>query len=327
MEKIVVASVQFNHHAGDKEYNLAVIEHFVKEAHAKEVQLIAFPEMCITGYWHVRSLSREEVLALAEPIPAGPSTQRLLALAERHRMAIGAGLIEESEDGVLYNSYVVALPDGRHYVHRKLHTFISAHMASGSSYTVFDVQEGVRVGVLTCYDNNIIENVRLTALMGADILLAPHQTGGCNSASPGGMKPIDVELWEQRSSRESELRAEFAGAKGRAWLMRWLPSRAHDNGLFILFANGVGRDDDEVRTGSSMIIDPYGTILSESTAIGDDMVVCRLDLTTIAASNGRRWMKARRPELYGPLSIPTGLEEETRTVRFTYEAGPHSGLL
>ncbi len=319
MEKIVAASVQFNHHAGDKAYNLAVIEHFVKEAEAKHVQLIAFPEMCITGYWHVRTLSREEVLALAEPIPAGSATQTLLALAKRHRMAIGAGLIEVDEDGTLYNSYVVALPDGRHYTHRKLHTFISAHMESGSSYTVFELQEGVKVAVLTCYDNNIIENVRITALMGAEILLAPHQTGGCNSASPGGMKRIDTELWQQRASREAELRTEFTGDKGRAWLMRLLPSRAHDNGLFILFANGVGRDDDEVRTGGAMIIDPYGTILAESTAIDDDMVVSELDLSIIPTSNGRRWMKARRPNLYGPIAVPTGLEEETRTVRFTYE--------
>ncbi len=32
--------------------------------------------------------------------------------------------------------------------------------------------------------------------------------------------------------------------------MRWLPSRAHDNGVFYLFSNGVGLDDDEIRTGN-----------------------------------------------------------------------------
>ena len=46
--------------------------------------------------------------------------------------------------------------------------------------------------------------------------------------------------------------------------MRWLPSRAHDNGLFLIFSNGVGADDDEVRTGNAMILDPYGRILAES---------------------------------------------------------------
>jgi predicted amidohydrolase len=43
--------------------------------------------------------------------------------------------------------------------------------------------------------------------------------------------------------------------------MRWLPARAHDNGLFLLFSNGVGADDDEVRTGNAMILDPYGRII------------------------------------------------------------------
>ena len=46
----------------------------------------------------------------------------------------------------------------------------------------------------------------------------------------------------------------------RAMLMRWLPARAHDNGLFLVFANGIGVDDDEIRTGNSMILDPYGRV-------------------------------------------------------------------
>jgi hypothetical protein len=44
--------------------------------------------------------------------------------------------------------------------------------------------------------------------------------------------------------------AELCGPKGRGWLMRWLPSRAHDNGMFLLFSNGIGLDDDEIRTGN-----------------------------------------------------------------------------
>ena len=36
---------------------------------------------------------------------------------------------------------------------------------------------------------------------------------------------------------------------------------AHDNGMFLLFSNGVGIDDNEVRTGNAMILDPYGLAL------------------------------------------------------------------
>ncbi|MDN5334130.1 MAG: N-carbamoylputrescine amidase [Sphaerochaeta sp.] len=319
METYKTATVQFQHAPGNKEDNLEIITAYIEKAKEKDVKLIVFPEMCITGYWHVRNLSREEIKVLAEPVPDGPSTQKLVSLATKHKMTIGAGLIELAENGSLYNTYVVALSDGTVQRHRKLHTFISAHMESGDAYTVFDTPEGVRIGVLICYDNNIIENARMTALLGAEILLAPHQTGGCNSASPKGMKRIDPLLWEEREQRSDELLKEFQGPKGRGWLMRWLPSRAHDNGMFLLFSNGVGRDDDEVRTGNAMILDPYGEILAESKALGNDMVSAELDLSLIPTSNGRRWMKARRPELYSLIVQRTGEEEETRKVRFTYE--------
>ena len=148
--------------------------------------------MCITGYWHVRHLSRDAIAALAEPISDSPSVRRLLELANQHEMTIGAGLIELGDDGELYNSYVVAMSNGEIAVHRKLHCFISEHMASGDSFTVFDTPQGARVGVLICYDNNIIENVRATALAGADILLAPHQTGGCGTPSARCLSLIHI---------------------------------------------------------------------------------------------------------------------------------------
>lgn len=316
MHDLRAAVVQFNHAPGDKTANLSTIANFVEQAARQHVDLIAFPEMCITGYWHVRHLSREQIEELAEPVPAGQSSGALEALARKFNMTVGAGLIEEGEDGQLYNSYVVAMPDGRSACHRKIHTFISEHMASGDAYTVFDLPDGTRAGVLVCYDNNLIENARITALKGAEVLLAPHQTGGCRSRSPRAMGPIDVELWERRSEDPEALRKEFAGPKGREWLLRWLPARAHDNGMYILFSNGVGRDDDEVRTGNAMIIDPYGQILAESNAIEDDIVIADLDASILESSSGRRWLNARRPDLYGPITESSRTERSTRSVRF-----------
>jgi predicted amidohydrolase len=98
--------------------------------------------------------------------------------------------------------------------------------------------------------------------------------------------------------------------------MRWLPSRAHDNGVFLVFANGVGVDDDEIRTGNSMILDPYGRILNESREPADDMVVADLCGDLLPHSTGRMWIQARRPELYGPLTERTGRERDTRELKF-----------
>lgn len=316
MRNLRAASVQFEHRPGDKAANLETIAGFVRQAARQGAAIVAFPECCITGYWHLRHLSREEMVALAEPVPDGPSSQALLALSARHGLTVGAGLVELGDDDRLYNCYVVAMPDGRVRRHRKIHAFVSEHIASGSEFTVFDTPHGCRVGVLTCYDNNIGENVRITALMGAEVLLAPHQTGGCTSPNPHIMGLIPRELWERRQTDPESIEAELRGPKGRAWLMRWLPARAHDNGLFLLFSNGVGVDDDEVRTGNAMILDPYGRILAETWKAGDDMVVADLDAGLLENATGRRWIRTRRPELYGPLTRPTGAEQDTRTVRF-----------
>ncbi len=317
MKKTIrAASVQFEHTPGDKRANINKMDAFLNTAAESGVEIIVFPECCITGYWFLRKLSREELLALAEPVFGGESSKALVERAKRYNMTIGAGFIEKTDSGTLYNSYIVALPDGRTYRHRKVHCFISEHMDSGSEFTVFDSPHGVKLGVLTCYDNNIGENVRITALKGAQILLAPHQTGGCTSTNPHTMGLVHRSLWDNRRRNRKAIEDEFCGPKGRGWILRWLPARAHDNGIFLIFSNGVGVDDDEIRTGNAMIIDPYGRIIKETWKADDDMVIADLDMSLLVENTGQRWIKTRRPELYALLSKSTGMEEDTRSVRF-----------
>jgi predicted amidohydrolase len=311
-----VASVQFESQPGDKEANFRKIETFVERAAGQHVRLIIFPECCITGYWFIRNLSVERLAHIAEPIFDGPSSRRLIELAKRFGMTIGAGLVEEGPEEGFYNSYIVAMPDGSAERHRKLHAFEHPSIRSGSEFTVFDLPDGFRAGLLICYDCNLIENVRLTALRGAEILIAPHQTGGCRSRNPHLMGVIDRRLWDERHTNPEAIERELRGDKGRGWLMRWLPSRAHDNGLFLIFSNGVGVDDDEIRTGNAMVLDPYGRILAETWKAGDDMVIADLDASLLADSSGRKWIRARRPQLYMPLTVPTGLECDTRKLKF-----------
>ncbi len=318
MQDITVASVQFQHVPGEPLKNLEIIRKFVEAAAEQQVKLICFPECCLSGYWHLRKLNREQLTELAEPVPNGPSSKILMSLAKKHDMSISAGLVELADDGRLFNTQITAMPDGQFSVHRKLHCFVSEHMESGDKYTVFTLPSGHRVGVLICYDNNIVENVRATALLGAEILLAPHQTGGCKSGSPFAMGRIDVQLWQNRSEDPDAIEREFRGDKGRGWLRRWLPARAHDNGLFLIFSNGVGQDDDEVRTGNAMILDPYGRVVEETSFPGDKMIVARLDGSLRDRSTGVRWMKSRRPELYHSLT-QRGDQQATRAVRFDFE--------
>jgi predicted amidohydrolase len=313
-----VATVQFQHVPGDVAANLSVVKRFVQQAAAKKAALVLFPECCLSGYWHLRNLSWAELQAIGQNVPNGAACAEVMELAKIHNITIGVGLIETTDDGNLYNAFFVVNGDGTWANHRKLHCFVSEHMSSGDSFTVLDTPNGVRLGVLTCYDNNIVENVRATALLGAEILLAPHQTGGCNSGSPAAMGVIDVELWEGGDARYEELKQQCNGEKGRGWLLRWLPSRAHDNGMFLVFSNGIGRDDDEVRTGNSMVLDAYGRVLVQAEEPREQMLVADLDLSMRDRATGTRWIRARRPELYNTLVEKTGKEEETRNVRFEH---------
>ncbi len=310
------ASVQFEHQPGDTSANMTTMRSFVEKAHQQSVEVIVFPECSITGYWYLRKLDRNQLIKIAEPVFDGPSSGALSQWSQEFDMTIGAGLIEISDDGKLYNTYVVSMPNGSQKRHRKLHAFINEEVDCGDEYTVFDTPHGWRVGVLICYDNNLIENVRMNALLGAEILLAPHQTGGTRSRSPHAMGVIDSKLWKDRKKNPKAIEEEIRGPKGREWLMRWLPSRAHDNGLFILFSNGVGVDDSEIRTGNAMILDPYGRILAETWKADDDMVIAELDRSLQPSSTGRRWLQARRPELYKLIATQIGFERSTRIIRF-----------
>ncbi|MEO8563416.1 MAG: nitrilase-related carbon-nitrogen hydrolase [bacterium] len=76
MRDIRVATVQFQHAPGDKRYNLDRVRHFSSGAAREKVEIIAFPETCLTGYWHVGKLSREAFEALAEPVLALDRSRR-----------------------------------------------------------------------------------------------------------------------------------------------------------------------------------------------------------------------------------------------------------
>ena len=130
------------------------------------------------------------------------------------------------------------------------------------------------------------------------------------------MGRINPQLWHNRELDPEAIEAEFRGPKGRDWLMHWLPARAHDNGMFLIYSNGVGVDDNEIRTGNAMIIDCYGEILVETCKADDDMVIVDLDASQRDMCTGVRWLRSRRPKLYDLLTVAIGIEENTRKVRF-----------
>jgi len=298
MKEIRIAAAQFQTRNGDKSYNLSRIGALTKEAAAKGARIVSFHELSVTSYSFLRKLSREDILALAEEVPSGESVERLIGIAGTYDVALLAGLVERDGDR-LYNTYVCVTGEGLVARFRKLHPFISPHLSAGDKYLVFDLF-GCRCGILICYDNNVIENVRATTLLGAEIIFMPHVTG-CTPSPMPGRGWVEQLYWDNRAADPDSLRREFEGPKGRGWLMRWLPARAYDNGIYAVFTNPIGPDDDQLKNGNSMILDPYGEILAECRSMEDEVVVATCTPDKLLLAGGHRYRRARRPELYGEI--------------------------
>ena len=299
-----VAAVQFEHRDGDKSYNLGRIAQIAAEAKEAGARVVSFHECSVSAYSFVQPYTKEQLWDLAEPVPDGSSVQQLIAIADDLGIHLLAGLFEREDDRI-YNSYVCVNGEGLVARHRKLHAFVSPHLSSGNQFCTLKI-EGWICSILICYDNNLPENVRATALAGAEIVFMPHVTGCLPSVMPG-RGTVDPQLWANRHHDPARLRMELNGPKGRGWLMRFLPARAWENGVYAIFSNPIGMDYGQVRNGNAMILDPFGEVATECHALDDDFCIGVCTQEAVTQSSGRRYLRARRPELYQTLTAPSAL--------------------
>ena len=311
-EQIKVAAVQFEMAQNDKKTNLSTMARMVEEAAAKGVEVLCFPELCTTGYHFLTSLTGDALLDIAESADAGPTVDFIHQLAKQHQVTILFGMLERSESDRMYNTCVVVTSDGPIFKHRKVHAFENTAICQGDRLDTFDLH-GWCCGILICYDLNLPENPRVLSLNGAEIIFAPHQTGGFD-IDRAGMGRIPLEYWQSRHEDPIPMRQAILGPQGREWLIKWLPSRSYDNSVYTIFSNGVGIDGVEVRTGGSMIIDPEGIVIAETTEAEDSMAVAVLSKSALKDTLGASHILSRRPSLYEKICAPIE-EKSTRDIR------------
>jgi predicted amidohydrolase len=213
MENIRIATAQFENKSNDNDHNLSIIDRLSKQAALQGARMIAFHECSITGYTFARKLSREQMFDIAEDIPDGPSISGLIDIAKQNDIVVLAGLFEKDASGSLYKAYVCVDKNGLVARFRKLHPFINPYLTPGNEYCVFDLF-GWKCGILICYDNNIIENVRATRLLGAQVIFMPHVTMCTPSTRPGAGACWSSTLPSARTSAPGWTRA-------RSWLRQF----------------------------------------------------------------------------------------------------------
>ena len=98
MRDIRIAAAQFEHRNGDKGYNLSRIRELTRQAVDRGAEIVSFHECSISAYSFVQPFTKPQLAELAEPVPDGPSTRRLIEIAREFRVPVLAGLFERDGD-------------------------------------------------------------------------------------------------------------------------------------------------------------------------------------------------------------------------------------
>jgi len=262
-----VGYVQFAPEFGEIGRNLDKVAELLSRDRA---DLWVLPELFSTGY---QFTSEREVLELAEPIPDGPTTQRLIALAREGNSHIVAGLAEKV-DSHAYNAAVLVGPAGVVAVYRKVHLFYQERYWFTPGDLPFPVADigSAKVGLLVCYDHFFPEAARSLALQGADVIAHP-----ANLVMPG-LAQLTMRV------------------------------RAMENRVFTITANRIGveaRTGETLRfTGLSQVVAPNGDVLVQGPQDAEDVRVIEIDPARALDKHLTRLNDVftdRRPEFYKSL--------------------------
>lgn len=244
---MLVAALQMQSRPSDIAANLERLEQAAAEAAAAGARLLVTPELGLVGYG-----AGSDLPLLAEPAN-GPLAQSVAAIARRHALGIVAGFAERDGDAI-YNSALWVFGDNQ-AVYRKSHLYGPYerhwfHPAAPSAITF--QQDGLKLGLLICYDVEFPENVRRLAKAGVDAVLVP-------TALPVGGS------------------ADFIAA-------HMIAVRAFENQLFVAYVDNCGSVGDFAYAGLSRIAAPDGAILSAPGGRDEALLFARMEPQAYARS-------------------------------------------
>lgn len=271
-----VACIQMEPRFGETATNVVHSLDLIEKAADAGAQLLVLPELANTGYVFE---TRAEALALAEPVPGGPTTDAWVEVAARRNLHIVAG-ITEREGNALYNSAVVIGPQGYIGTYRKMHLWGAENLffePGNNGFPVFHTAIG-RIGVAICYDGWFPETYRLQALQGADIVCVPTNW---------------VPIPGQQEGREAMATVLSMAA-------------AHSNSMYIACADRIGTERGQPFEGQSVIVSYTGwPVAGPASRAGEETVIAEIDLG--AAREKRNWnafnqvLRDRRTDVYGEM--------------------------
>ncbi|MFX1508663.1 MAG: nitrilase-related carbon-nitrogen hydrolase [Promethearchaeota archaeon] len=234
-----IAAVQMHPRFANPERNRSMMRRYCEKAARQEVELVIFPELCVSGY---NFTSMAQVHSLAEVIPEGPTSQLLIKQAEQYSLTIVAGIAEQGMEKRVYNSAVVIGPQGFLGQYRKIHLFAREKewfTPGNEPPQVWSIPKAV-IGVLVCFDWAFPEASRILMLEGCEILCLP-----------------------------SNLVLPYA--------QQAMITRSIENRIFTVVANRIGTERTLTFTGRSQITSPKGAILARGQTQRTGLIVAKIN--------------------------------------------------
>ena len=278
MRTFRIAMVQMNPTVGDLDGNVRRIVGWVREAKKAKPDLVAFPELAITGY------PPEDLLLKPQFV-----TDNRRALNE---------VIRTCRDGVTVVGYVgqgglsdqkeeaaSVLPAGRHELYNAAAVIADRRLVTTyakwylPNYGVFDESRyfhpGRRLPLITV--NGTVVGVNICE----DIWLPEGPTRRQAAAGAEVIVNINASPFHLGKSRSRE---------------QMLATRARDNRVIVTYTNTVGGQDELVFDGNSVVIDHTGEIIARAKGFEEDLLVVDLNVEAVARA---RVGEGRKPGLSG----------------------------
>jgi NAD+ synthase (glutamine-hydrolysing) len=278
MKTLRIAMAQMNPTVGDLDGNVRRILSWIREAKKAKADLMAFPELAITGYhpedlllkpWFVDENRR----ALKEIIPACRGLVAIVGYVGQDEKRQSNSSISGADRSVLYNAAAVIADRKLVGSYRKQslvnHGIFdeSRYFQPGQRLTVLRVH-GVQIGVTLCEDIECSKGlIRRQAMVGAAVIVNINASPFCRGKS---------------RSREQVLAA-----------------RARENGVIVTYTNMVGGQDELVFDGNSVILDRAGGVLARGAAFREELVVADVNVEAVSPGRQTQRRKARVAETIG----------------------------
>ncbi|MDK2872068.1 MAG: omega-amidase [bacterium] len=238
-----VALFQFDVKLGDPEANRNKVRALLERIKGKNPDVIVLPEMWDTSY----DIKNLKDLA---PIENPKTLKFLMDIAVQYNVNVVGGSIPFFEKGNIYNTSFVFNREGKLLgIYRKVHLFglmgEDRTFARGNEICLFEL-DGIKCGLMICYDLRFPELARTLALKGAEVIFVP---------------------------------AQWPAARLVHWKLL-LQARAVENECYVVGVNRCGKEGDLLFSGGSFVFDPWGDLI----AGGCDMetaILAEIDLEKV----------------------------------------------